>query len=154
MKFLFITISLILVTRMTGQSIERQLIGSTGFSSQLPNVGLDCSVGETKITFSTNSDITVSEGFLQPQIGQGIQVVELSTNSILVFPNPTRDYFNIQSESTIKRLEMYDSSGRMILTYEPISSFIRISVTLFAQGLYHLKITTTDQVVIHNLQIQ
>lgn len=147
--FLFILTGL----QIDAQTIERQLISCSGFSASLPSIEMDCTVGEPQIAFEETSENILSQGFLQPNIDDIIRVKESTSGFLLVYPNPARDHFTIQSEYIIKGLELFDASGRMILKSAPHSHIIEIHHEGIAQGFYHIKISTTQEVFTKNIQI-
>ncbi|MBX7052628.1 MAG: T9SS type A sorting domain-containing protein [Flavobacteriales bacterium] len=147
--FLFILTGL----QIDAQTIERQLISCSGFSASLPTIEMDCTVGEPQIAFEATSENILSQGFLQPHIDDIIQVKESTSGYLLVYPNPAQDHFTIQSEQIIKGLELFDTSGRMILKSSPHTYIIEIHPECIAQGFYHIKITTTKGVFTKNIQI-
>lgn len=153
MKFSLTTIFLIHATFLFSQSIERQLIGSTGFSVQLTASGMDCTVGEPMIAFTSTAENMLSQGFLQPDMASDISVHENQSNDLIIFPNPAHDHFFVQSENIMTTLEMYDTAGRLVMKINPNTSGIDIAPVALAQGLYHLKITTTQKVLTKNIQI-
>lgn len=135
------------------QSIERQLIGSTGFSAQLNNVGLDCTVGEPMISFTITENNMLSQGFLQPEISDINHISETEAMDIAIFPNPADDHFVIQSKTPLTHLTMYDSGGRIVLSLDLNTTMTEITPTAWAQGLYHLKIITANMVYSKNILI-
>ncbi len=67
---------------------------------------------------------------------------KLLEESVRVYPNPTFDYVHINNfnENPIKRVSLYDISGKQIKTYS--NNFNRLDVRHLDSGLYFLKIET------------
>lgn len=135
------------------QSIERQLIGSTGFSAQLTTAGLDCTVGEPLIAFSSSADNILSQGFLQPAMDGGIYVEDIENTFLLLYPNPTRNHFFIESDEVITQLEMFDARGRLVFSKKSNMQNNAIHPGDLAQGLYHVKITIDSTNYFRKIQI-
>lgn len=57
-----------------------------------------------------------------------------------VFPNPTKDLLNIQLQKPLKKVMVYDSTGKKILETQKTS----FSVAHLSAGVYILKVHTTD----------
>lgn len=62
--------------------------------------------------------------------------------SIVLHPNPTKDYLNIKCDSTVKSIEMYDIQGRILQTVLESNSAVKLDMTGNASGIYFVKITT------------
>jgi hypothetical protein len=85
---------------LSAQSIDRQVIGSTGASSSTSTIQMDYTVGEAVIGTFGSSSITVTQGFHQTLVA-GIGVSDLDVNSdLIVYPNPTNSILNIQLGNT------------------------------------------------------
>jgi hypothetical protein len=70
-------------------------------------------------------------------------------NSILLYPNPARNFFTIQAEK-IDKIEIYDSYGKFCLT---VSNENTVNVSQFPVGLYFVKIFSNSQVFVRKLII-
>ena len=70
------------------------------------------------------------------------KVLELSNLQLTVFPNPTTGKVSIQTDYMIVSIEVYDNSGRLILT-ESLSDN-QVDLSEFARGTYLLKVITKD----------
>ena len=79
----------------------------------------------------------------------------LSTNkinySITLFPNPSRGIFNIQTKNTIQLIELYDISGRLLITKIGNDKTGKLDITDKINGIYFVKITTDKGVNIFEL---
>src|SRR5690606_8599924 len=71
-----------------------------------------------------------------------VEDFENSSALIDIYPNPTKDYFNIISEDIIQSIELYDIAGRLIQT-ELVNGFeVQQNVSSLASGTYILKVKT------------
>lgn len=70
---------------------------------------------------------------------------EQSLNEVLVFPNPTSSYLEINEPPTTE-IEIYSSQGALIKS-EKLNSNRRIQINNLASGIYFIKIKTTKGMV-------
>lgn len=63
-------------------------------------------------------------------------------NSISVYPNPATDIINIQSNTTIKSMQLYDVQGRVLQTSLENNANAVIDISQKSNGIYFLKITS------------
>jgi hypothetical protein len=64
-------------------------------------------------------------------------------NSLMVYPNPTKGFVNIQSVETVS-VEVYDMIGKLILSKKIENEFQNLDLTNFPTGIYLLKATNTN----------
>jgi hypothetical protein len=64
-------------------------------------------------------------------------------NSLMVYPNPTKGFINIQSLETVS-VEVYDMIGKLILSKQIENEFQNLDLTNFPTGIYLLKATNTN----------
>ncbi|WP_426482635.1 T9SS type A sorting domain-containing protein [Chryseobacterium sp. R2ACT005] len=80
----------------------------------------------------------------------GIRDSKITAKEVSVYPNPANDFIQINSPGTVKSIEIYDESGKLIKT-ETKSS--RMDVKGFPAGVYMVNIKTegrnfTEKVII------
>ena len=77
-------------------------------------------------------------------------------NTISLFPNPANNYIYINSELlSFNILEIIDVSGKLIKTMQfPNLKSIKLNVSGIDNGVYFVKITTTNGVVVKKLTLQ
>lgn len=61
--------------------------------------------------------------------------------AIVVYPNPTSDIIKIDSENKIKSVEVYDASGKLVLS--TTSDFPEINIQHLQEGNYVVNVKTT-----------
>ena len=70
-------------------------------------------------------------------------IKNIDINAINIYPNPAQHTLYIQSSETIEQVNIYDISGRMLLTREFISLPNQgIDVSNLAKGIYLVKVRT------------
>ena len=88
-----------------------------------------------------NNDIRVVKG--QVDIGAyenqtGASIVENNNNTLLIYPNPTKDYINIIGENRLT-IEIYNSLGQKIYS-EECENCTTITTSSWFYGIYFIKI--------------
>lgn len=83
-------------------------------------------------------------------------VAELQKETeIKVFPNPTADYFSIDTKQTIKSVSLINITGQIVKTYsETASQTNRFDVKVLPKGIYFLTIEVGDAKLVEKLIIQ
>ena len=72
-------------------------------------------------------------------------------NSISIYPNPAKDYFEISSDVEVNSVEVYSIQGQLLKTY-PAQSYY--DVKEFTSGMYILKVKTAQSVVSKTLLVE
>ena len=67
--------------------------------------------------------------------------IENGSNTILVYPNPAKDYISIKSSKQITGIDLYDVLGKKVLSFSMKST---IPINNLPNGMYILKISTED----------
>jgi len=78
--------------------------------------------------------------------GQNLQNIEIA-------PNPANSYINIHSAQEIKRIDFLTGEGQVIKTLTNQGTSSTISISMFASGLYYLRIETSSGVVVKKISI-
>lgn len=73
--------------------------------------------------------------------GTGVEDHELNTT---IFPNPANNVLNINANSNINRVEVYNMMGQMVGSYNVNDVNTQISTTALANGVYTVKIATEN----------
>lgn len=63
-----------------------------------------------------------------------------SLQDIVAYPNPTRDFWNVEATSTMKSVQLFDVVGRELMRLEPNANTVRISTKTLKSGIYFAKI--------------
>jgi hypothetical protein len=109
-----------------------------GFITQLP--GQDLWV----VKFDSNGCYDPTYG------GCVVGIEEPSANSfqLSVWPNPAQDILNIETDSPMEELRVYDQLGSLAFSYQmsAISSFEQMDLSSFKPGLYFLMVKTAKGV--------
>jgi PKD repeat protein len=85
------------------------------------------------------SDTKSIEGYIT--VDSTIGITELLENGLSVFPNPlTGEILNVQSESLIEKIELFDYSGKKVLQKNLNSKAAGINMQGLNKGIYILKV--------------
>jgi len=95
------------------------------------------------------ADVTLTAVF-QPETG----VNEADLLALSLYPNPARDHVTIKSGSTIEQVVIMDISGRTVFAETINHTETRISTTGFHQGIYLVRIHTTEGVQMRKLEVK
>ena len=71
----------------------------------------------------------------------GVENHELNTT---IFPNPANNVLNINANSNINRVEVYNMMGQMVGMYDVNDMNTQINTMSFANGVYTVKIETEN----------
>ena len=129
------------MTQTHAQEIQNDVISSSGGSFTDGINSIDWTMGETVIDLFSNS-AKLHQGFHQVFTESLVSSNEdiFSTMNIGVFPNPTVDFIEIQSDQDLgdTYLSMVNSSGNVVLTKQLESSNNQLSLRLLPEGIYML----------------
>ena len=68
-------------------------------------------------------------------------------NGVVIFPNPSKNIFNINSVSFIKSLYVYNSIGKLVLERQDINQKnITFDLKNHKTGLYYVKVETEQTI--------
>jgi Zn-dependent metalloprotease len=78
----------------------------------------------------------------------GLSRINALNGSVLIYPNPAKDYFVLKSDLTAGRIVISDASGRLIQEKEITSYEEKLKLDFLANGIYILSIkNASDQTV-------
>lgn len=127
------------------QSVEPQVIASSGTSYAVGSDQLSFTIGEPLITTYAQGANIITQGFHQPHLlVTAVEPVEMSDLSILAFPNPTSNVINIKIDGNTAGLNIgvYDLNGRMLMCIPYQNGQLQtIDLSHLAAATYSLRIT-------------
>lgn len=74
--------------------------------------------------------------------------------ALKVFPNPTADLLNVQSNQVIEEVTILDIKGQVRQSYAPQSRNFSLQVAVFNPGVYFLKVRRPDKILIRRILIR
>lgn len=70
-----------------------------------------------------------------------------SNQKILIYPNPSNDFVNLLSKSSISKVNVIDINGRIVVSLTPNDVNCIVDVTNLSKGMYILDIETAEGVL-------
>ncbi|MCX6351508.1 MAG: S8 family peptidase [Bacteroidetes bacterium] len=83
----------------------------------------------------------------------GINNPDLGSQKFFVFPNPTSQNFTIKGSFKIRRIQVFNSIGEMVMTKE-VEAQESVTVELLENGIFFIKIITPEQSVMKKIIVQ
>jgi hypothetical protein len=104
---------------------------------------------------SWDSDpLTPDNWLITPVVLLGtVGINELTETWVTVFPNPASSVINVNSNSEIRKIELVNMLGALVLSQEMNVVNTSLDVSSFNKGLYFLRMHTADGVVVKKLHI-
>ena len=81
------------------------------------------------------------DGFIQKMSGSSLNSDEFNTSNLILHPNPSNNYFELTSETSIQKVEIYSILGQLIKTFEKQNQY---SISDLSKGSYIVKITAIE----------
>ncbi|MDR1543625.1 MAG: T9SS type A sorting domain-containing protein [Prevotellaceae bacterium] len=79
-----------------------------------------------------------------------VETIE-NNKSFLVFPNPSKDIFNIKTDENISEIQVFDITGKNILQKNVIEKEFIINLSVFSNGVYFLLAKSEKGIFVNKL---
>ena len=103
--------------------------------------------------FDNNYNYTLVNGTLEVTAPNGLE--KIGTNKISVYPNPVKNDIFIQSELAIKKIEIFNISGRIVETLRATSlrenDVQTINASNLPQGIYFVTVYTDREMMVYKI---
>lgn len=132
------------------QSIERQVIGSTGTTLSNTDISMSFTVGEMATTVFTTDELILLQGFHQ---GVFSDITDNELLDLIIYPNPTVDSFKIKNLTESATIKIYDIRGRVLLEKKIATPDDKIDVSELSSALYIVKIKIGNRVNLRKIMI-
>lgn len=73
----------------------------------------------------------------------------LNAASVSVFPNPVHDFFMIETSHTLKKIEIYNITGKQV--YDQVEPDFQVSTADLSPGIYFLRIDTDAGTIVKKI---
>ncbi|GEM_PF-6133590 len=73
-------------------------------------------------------------------------IQDISKKEIQIYPNPAQNQINLQTDENIQKLNIYDMSGKLVLTQTHLSSGNSVDISGLGKGLYLIKILGNQKI--------
>ncbi|HPF97008.1 MAG TPA: T9SS type A sorting domain-containing protein, partial [Mangrovimonas sp.] len=119
------------------QTIEKFSIDSGGSSTSTGSIQILYTLGEVSVQEYSLGNLQVSEGFINsfPEGTLGL-ATETPAENVLLYPNPAHDRFYVTGTQPIKKLMLYDMSGKLMASTDQN----QMAVGHLASGVYFVQI--------------
>ena len=82
-------------------------------------------------------------------------LIEKVTAEVLLYPNPSESFVNIESEQNIQSFEIIDLNGRMITSNQKVDSKkLNLDFSAYQKGIYLVQLTIGNQQIVKRISIQ
>ena len=141
-------------TNLIDSTVTWSVKDSTG-SATIDANGLLTSVSNgIVVVTATANDGAGTSGSANITLQSGAAGVALADNEEMsIYPNPANNFFLVQSQSRIRKVEMYDMVGALVREVESTGKNVTIDVSDETNGIYFVKVyavngTYTQRVII------
>ena len=123
--------------------ISTELTGSVGDGNIILDVsGLEN--GEHTVSiYLEGSTVSAPQTFV---FLNTLDVDEYEDGSLVIYPNPVKDWLVVESTESVRQCEIYNLAGQLVKTLETNSGRMEISVESLPAGTYLLKLVTDKYV--------
>jgi hypothetical protein len=125
-------------------SIFSETLESADWEARTANIPASFN-GQTAYVAFRHHDVTdmfwMKIDNLNVTAGTGIENHE---SNVTIYPNPAKNVLNINANSNINRVEVYNMMGQMVGYYNANDVNVQINTTNFANGVYTVKIATEN----------
>ena len=134
------------------QTIEKFSIDNGGASTTNGEIAVIYTIGEVNVQELNAGNILLSEGFINSNFGETLNVSEVNPidNQLLLYPNPVQDQFYISSTEPITQVTLYDVSGKQIAK----TNAAQMSVGHLVAGVYFVRISTKTNHTVKRLVVK
>ena len=140
LKTLFFFTLFAVSTVVNGQQVSNQVVNSTGGFGQInATYSVAYAVGEPIISTFSTAPVTLTQGFLQPEIRvrTGIFVQKTDDNcGFKIFPNPTAERI-FTDDFKDRTFDILTIEGQIVGSYQPRNG--SIDVSQLPQGAYFIR---------------
>ena len=117
----YITFILLLIVGLGNAqtTIKKSSIATGGNTATQGNITLISNIGEVAIKEQSNANISISEGFISPDIFQVLGVEDMGElTGIQIYPNPAIDYVKVLFEDEGNyQVDLFDINGKHISSF-------------------------------------
>lgn len=139
-------ITFISILVSVGSIAQTQTVISNGGNyEETPAGSITWTIGEVSINTIESSGTTITQGFNQDWLQFVNTDVFIEKININVFPNPTTEYINIDSDKKTE-LNIYDISSKLVKS-EKLEKQQQVGLSELAPGTYYLEFTRKNKKV-------
>ncbi len=135
-----------LVTLVTGWTARAQsVLATSGLDVQKGGISISQTIGELAVSTFFSDTYALTQGFHQPNYTSSqVTVLPDTPFSVSFWPNPAQEYVEIRIKNGYIEtwlIELIDIQGVRLYHKETVDPVMRISLTSFSAGIYHIRVT-------------
>jgi hypothetical protein len=143
--YLLLVLVLCGAAQCTAQSLDRQVIGTSGNQYTTAAATMDFTIGEPITATLTGQNGIATQGFHQGTISITSVRETLSLAELNVYPNPTTDRLTISTAIENALWQLHTLDGKIVSSGALNIGSTTVDVSSLAQATYMLTITTPSQ---------
>ena len=162
MKRILTIITLFGTFSLSAQSIERQVIGSTGGTAITGSIIVTSTAGEVAVSTSSTSSIVQTQGYQQAIDSNSVFIKEIeNVAKMKLYPNPTTNSAKLEITANFNSattIVVYSSDGKLINSNSialtsGVESSIQLDVSNQASGVYMIRIIGEDSSFLETMRL-
>ena len=162
MKSLITLIIAMISLSLSAQTIERQVIGSTGGTATGGGIVMTSTLGEVAVSTSSTASIVQTQGYQQAIDSNSVSIAEIeNTAKMKLYPNPTTNSAKLEITANFNSattIAVYSIDGKLISSNSlaltsGIESSIQIDVSNQASGIYMIRIIGEDNSFLETMRL-
>ncbi len=137
------------------QSIERQVVASTGNFVQNTEGSLSFTIGEPTIVLGTDGSKSLLQGFQQPTYSPRTAIFQNDAEEgckFLLFPNPIAQTVSVETSIQDEAFEIFDTNGKSYGYFNKSNGVINVSD--LTTGIYFVKVNCISNKVFYRKLIK
>jgi len=79
---------------------------------------------------------------------------DIEETAIAVYPNPANNFVNIESQSRIERIGIYDLTGKTVYSTTSDQNKLKINIDFLESGIYLIKLETENGIRVEKLNVR
>lgn len=128
------------------------LKGGLLFTMELINDGY---INKLLCYYNNDNCLYTNPEFNYCSLGFNNQIKTEDDEKTIIYPNPVKDYLNINSKERISNIEVLDIEGRLLISEENINNInYTTNLNTLSKGVYILKIKYKNQKILSNKLIK
>ncbi len=145
--YLLLVLVLCGAAQCTAQTLDRQVIGTSGQQYVTAAATVDFTIGEPFIATLTGQNGIATQGFHQGTISITSVRETLSLAELSVYPNPTTDRLTISTAMENALWQLHTLDGKIVSSGRLNLGSTTVDVTALAQATYMLTVMAPDRSV-------
>ncbi len=141
------------------QSIFPSVLSSGQIEGQIQDIHITSTVGQLITPTAIANDFIVTQGFQQPnlEVLTSIQALTRLDDQVKVFPNPCKEFIQIESNLAFTHIELYDVGQKRVLFSKagyPLQYNQSLDLSGLSYGTYFVLIHTKNQPIVKKISKQ